>query len=375
MIDIKGLRCSVKTVEPYIPGKTISEVQKEYRLSKVMKLGSNENPYGPFPSALAAMQKELTSLYMYPDSDFNEIKSAIAENFGIDDAYISISHGAGGMLQTLAKTFIDEGDEVLLPAQTYGLYREITKLMGGGIKEIPLDDHFTIDLEAIQRDITPKTKLIWLCNPNNPTGTVFDVAAYQRLLNMLPEKTWVVLDEAYAEFASPHFLPDNIKDIQAGKNVIVVRTFSKAYGLAGARIGYAIARPDMITAIDTVAEPFNANRIGIAGAIATLKEDQDSYKKSLQQIIRDRQMISEALKEMEFQVSDSHANFVFFHTPYDAQVLSDEFMKNGIIVRPCTAWNYPEAIRVTVGTSEETIKFLKTFRYILERKEAIGREE
>ncbi|WZL73027.1 histidinol-phosphate transaminase [Clostridiaceae bacterium 35-E11] len=374
MVDIKGLRSSVKTVEPYIPGKTICEVQREYRLSKVIKLGSNENPYGPFPSALAAMQKELTSLYMYPDSDFNEIKSAIAGKFGIDDAYISIAHGAGGMLQTLAKTFIDEGDEVLMPAQTYGLYKEISKLMGGIIKEIPLDDSFTIDLEAIQRAITSKTKLIWLCNPNNPTGTVFDGAAYQRLLNMLPEHAWVVLDEAYAEFAASHLLPDSIKDIRAGKNVIVVRTFSKAYGLAGARIGYAIARPDMITAIDTVAEPFNANRIGIAGAIATLKEDQVPYKISLQQIIKDRQMVSEALKEMDFQVSNSHTNFVFFHTPYNAQALSGELMKKGIIVRPCTAWNYPTAIRITVGTSEEMIKFLKLFQSILERKKAIRRE-
>lgn len=362
-MNIKGLRRSVHTVNPYIPGKTIGEVEKEYNLKKVIKLGSNENPYGPFPNALKAMEKELKSLNTYPDTNFNSIKDVIASRFGVDASYVALSHGSGGMLQTLAKTFIEEGDEVIIPRETYGLYKEISKLMGGIIKEIPLKKDYSIDLDAIRSSLTPKTKLIWLCNPNNPTGTVFNLDAYSKLLDSLPEHTWLVLDEAYAEFASLNLLPDSIRDIKKDKNIIAVRTFSKAFGLAGARMGYAVARPDMITAIDTVSEPFNASRVALAGAAATLTEDGRYYKRFLQAIVNDRQRLIYTLREMGFEVVDTHTNFVFFNTPYDAADLSKELLKMGIIVRPCTSWNYPNAIRVTIGRSGE----IKEFMYALEK--------
>ncbi|MBP1925110.1 histidinol-phosphate aminotransferase [Sedimentibacter acidaminivorans] len=364
-MDIKGLRKAVYTVNPYVPGKTIGEVQREYALDNIIKLGSNENPYGPFPNAIKAMERELKSLNTYPDTNFNEIKEVIGEKFGVDTSYIAVSHGSGGMLQTLAKTFIEDGDEVLIPLETYGLYKEISKLMGGVIKQIPLKSDYTLDLDGIRNAITDKTKLIWLCNPNNPTGTVFNLEAYNLLLDSLPAHTWVVLDEAYAEFANEEILPDAIGDIVREKNIIMVRTFSKAYGLAGARMGYAIARPEMIKAIDTVSEPFNASCVALAGAISTLNEDRENYEECLRNIKRDRERMILELEKMGFKVLDTHTNFVFFQTPYDGAKIAQELLMMGVIVRSCEAWEYPNAIRVTVGTREEVDEFLNSFRKVI----------
>ncbi len=368
-MDIKGLRKAIYTVNPYVPGKTIGEVQREYALDNIIKLGSNENPYGPFPNAIKAMERELKCLNTYPDTNFNEIKEVIGEKFGVDTSYIAVSHGSGGMLQTLAKTFIEDGDEVLIPLETYGLYKEISKLMGGIIKQIPLKSDYTLDLDGIRKAITDKTKLIWLCNPNNPTGTVFNLEAYNLLLDSLPAHTWVVLDEAYAEFANEEILPDSIGDIVKEKNIIMVRTFSKAYGLAGARMGYAIARPEMIKAIDTVSEPFNASCVALAGAISTLNEDIENYEECLQNIKRDRERMIFELEKMGFKVVDTHTNFVFFQTPYNGAKIAQELLMMGVIVRSCEAWEYPNAIRVTVGTREEVDEFLNSFRKVIHLQE------
>ncbi len=368
-MEIKGLRRSVHNVNPYVPGKTIGEVEKEYQLKKVIKLGSNENSYGPFPNAIKAMENEIKSLNSYPDTNFNELKEVIANKLVVEASYIAVSHGSGGMLQTLAQTFIEEGDEVIIPLQTYGLYNEISKLMGGTIKKVPLTKDYKIDLDRIRNELTPATKLIWISNPNNPTGTLFDLDAYERLLNALPESTWLILDEAYAEFASSDLLPNTMDHIKEGKNIITVRTFSKAYGLAGARMGYAIANPKMISIIDTVSEPFNANRVALAGAIATLKMDEIYFQNCLDSIVKDRYLITNSLRKMGFDVVDTHTNFIFFTTPYDAENLSQTLLERGIIVRPCTGWNYPNAIRLTIGKSDENQEFLKVFKEIIYRKE------
>ncbi len=361
MHELPGLRKSVYSVQPYIPGKTIEEVRTQYGLTDVIKLGSNENPYGPFPAALEAMQRELVTLNTYPDNSFLEIKKLIAARFGLDPGFVSISHGAGGMLETLAKTFLDDGDEAILSSATYGLYREITMLMGGRPVEVPLADGYRVDLDGMLAAVTGRTKLIWLCNPNNPTGTVVDRERFLRLLSGLPEHVWVVLDEAYAEFADPSLLPGFDRQT-LGRNIIFVRTFSKAFGLAGARIGYAIARPEMIRVIDTVAEPFNANRVGIAGAMAALSGDGDAYRRAREAIIADRGRMRQALTGMGWETPPAHANFVFTRTPFDAAALSEALLRRGVIVRPCTGWGFPESLRISVGTAEETDRLLHALR-------------
>ena len=363
-MEIRGLRKPVLTVEPYSAGKSIEEVKRELGLTDVIKIASNENNYAPFPRVLKAMERELLNLNRYTDITFKEIKELLGNLYGVAPQSIAVAHGTESMFQTLVRSFIEYGDEILMPSVTYGLYKEISKLMGGMVIQTPMND-YTSDLKAMVKAITSRTKLVWLANPNNPTGTIFPKEHLSELLDALPEQAWVILDEAYAEFAEADDLPEWPRLIHGERNVIVTRTFSKAYGLAGARLGYAAAHPDMITVIDTVSEPFNANRIGLAGAISVLTEAQEEYRAALTNIVRDRQRVSEVLRELGMQVVPSSTNFIFFETPYNAQQLAWELLQKGIIVRPCVFWGHPNALRVTIGTSEQMDRFLFEFQDVL----------
>ncbi|MDY0143092.1 MAG: histidinol-phosphate transaminase [Bacteroidales bacterium] len=364
---MESIRKAIEFVHPYVPGKTIDEVKTAYGLEEVIKLGSNENPYGPFENAKEAMIKEIDQIFMYPDYEYEKLKEILAHKNYLKPSNVTLSHGAGGVLETLAKAFIEEGDEVIIPTQTYGLYREISIVMGANVIESPLNENYTIDIEDIVAKCTDKTKLIWLCNPNNPTGTMFGEVEFESLLERMPGNTWIVMDEAYIEFSNLAKRIDTIKYIKQRKNVIVVRTMSKAYGLAGARIGYSFANEEMIRIIDTVAEPFNANRIGLAGAIATLTKDQEIYESRLQAITDERKNMSRELTDMGMICIPSETNFVFFETGLNASDIGEELLKRGIIVRPCTGWGYQEAIRVTVGTKYENKRFLEEFKTLISK--------
>ena len=371
-MTVKGLRPEVLSMETYVPGKTVEEVRRELGLQKIVKLGSNENPYAPFPASLEAMRSEVGNANRYPDIAFEEIKELLAGIQGVGPENIAISHGAEGMLQAMGKCFIGPGDEVLLPSATYGLYKEISRLMGARIIEIPMDDRRSIDMEGLRGAVSGRTRLIWLCNPNNPTGTVFDPGSLGSILDIIPDCAWVVLDEAYAEFAPPEDLPDRSRLILEGKNLISVRTFSKAYGLAGARLGYGIAREEVITAIDTVSEPFNANRLGIAAGVAVLTKDREACESARLLIVSERERVSRQLGMMGLEVVPSRANFIFFETPRFADEVAGDLLRRGIIVRPCGGWGYERAIRVTVGTEEENNFFLEALEETLKTSETAG---
>lgn len=364
-MSVKGIRKEILNAQPYIPGKTIAEVREERSLSRVVKLGSNENPYGPFPASLRAMERELVNLNRYPDIRFERLKRLLADRFELEPECIALSHGAEGMLQTLGKCFINPGDEAILPQATYNLYTEITGLMGGTVVPVPLRPDHGVSLEDIAARVCPKTKLIWLANPNNPTGTVFDPDSLESLLKVLPETAWVILDEAYAEFAAPGDLPDRSELIRKGYNLIAIRTFSKAWGLAGARLGYAIARPEMITVIDTVSEPFNSNRIALAGGEAALTEGLDSFNRAVNSILQTREWMSRNLERLGCKVLPSKANFVFFESSLPADDLADRLLDHGVIVRSCSWWGFDHGIRVTVGTSDESAFFVEALEKIL----------
>lgn len=363
---IKGVRKEAYLCERYVPGKSMDEVKEAYGLTSVVKLGSNENAYGPFEHTKLAMASEINRLNIYPEKNFIKLKNLLGEKYGLDGSYIGLGHGAGGVLETLAKTFLEAGDEVIIPKESYRLYREISKMMGAVVKEIPLDSDYSMNLDDFKVALTPKCKLIWLCNPNNPTGSLFDKEKFEELVSALPESTWIVLDEAYAEFAPNELLPNGIDCIKQHKNVICVRTFSKYYGLAGGRIGYLIADPELITCYDTVSEPFNANRIGLAGAVSIIEHDLATAKTYGDRIVADRERISEQLTEMGCVVSPSYANFVFFSTPYPATEIAEQLMRRGVIVRPCGGWGYDRHIRVTVGNTEENDIFLSELKAVLE---------
>jgi histidinol-phosphate aminotransferase len=363
---VPGIRQAVQNATPYQPGQFAEDIQNTYNLKKVIKIASNENPYGPFPNSIACMQKEVLQLNLYPDANFTGLRAVLGRLHGISPDCISISHGAEGMLQTIAKCFLQKGDEVIIPAATYTLYREISNIMGATVISVPMDD-YRVDPVAMVAALTPRTKLIWLANPNNPTGTIVDKAQFRNLLEALPETAWIVLDEAYAEFADVHRLPDRIALIREGFPVISVRTFSKAYGLAGARLGYAIAREEIVSVINTVSEPFNANRVALAGALGVLNEDHVSVAESLFRIKEERTHTEGLLRDLGLMVIPSQANFIMFETPVDGKLIYEELLRQGIIVRPCMAWGYRRMLRVTVGTPHQMEQFVHSLAVILSR--------
>ena len=362
---IPGVRKAVASASPYTPGKTVEEVRRELGLERIIKLGSNENPWGPFPAARTAMVDEISRLNMYPDVSFRELKELIAGQFGLKPDWVALSHGAEGMLQTLGKVFLDPEDEVVLSRGTYGLYREISLVMGAVLREFALLDNYSVDIAGMEKSITEKTKLIWLNNPNNPTGLILPPKRIEEFIRNLPEGTWTVLDEAYGEFALKGSLPDTGTLLEEGRNLVVVRTFSKAWGLAGARIGYALARPELVRVIDTVSEPFNANRMAIAGACASLREDGEAFRSALKFIVSERGRVSDVLRGMGLKILGSSTNFIFFTLPVEAEEVSRKLLKRGIIVRPCGGWGFSRSIRVSIGTSEENTLFLETLAEIL----------
>lgn len=362
---LKGVRSAVENVNPYISGKTIDEVKALYDLEEIIKLGSNENAYGPFKHARQAMIDEIDNVFMYPDQTYEALKEILSKKFMVSSEQIAIGHGAGGILETLARTFIESGDEVIIPSETYGLYFEISKLMAGKIVTVPLTGDYQVNIDGVISQINSRTKIIWLCNPNNPTGTVINQVDFDKLLNALPSHTWLVLDEAYAEFSDANKLPNAIKRIEEGNRIIIVRTFSKAYALAGVRVGYAISSPEMIKIFDTVAEPFNANRMGLVAAIASLKHDSAEYERALEAIKKDRERMMVSLKRFGFEVIPSQANFIFVNTPYNADLLADTLLKRGIIIRSCTGWGYEKAVRISVGTSYENKRFLEILKEVI----------
>jgi histidinol-phosphate aminotransferase len=365
-MSLEGLRKAVLEVKPYVPGKSIEQVMAEKGLKDVIKLGSNENPYGPFTNARKVMKEEVDFINTYPDVSFYHLKERLSGIHGVKSENICISHGAEGMLQTLGKAFIDPGDEVIIPGATYNLYREISRVMGANIVSVPMNENYYIDLEAVAGKISSKTKLLWLSNPNNPTGTVFDKKSFERLVESLPSHVWVVLDEAYAEFTTQDILPDVASLIEGGANVISIRTFSKAYGLAGGRLGYAICREEMATAIDTVTEPFNANRIVVVGALATLEKDKKEYAEAIEKIKKGRQWLTAEFRRLGLSPVESHTNFVFADTPLSAARLSEKLLDLGIIVRPCDNWGFPRAVRFTVGLEQQNQRLIKGISDILE---------
>ncbi len=372
---LKGLRQTIQNVQPYVAGLTTEEVQRRFGLERVLKLGSNENNYAPFPSVIKAMQEELPRVHMYPDLAFKELKESLGALYGLRSENIALSHGAEGALQTLGKMFLDPGDEVVIPRITYGLYREISRVMGASIVQVPQESDFRTSLGALKKTLTSKTKLLWLANPNNPTGSAMNPEEFEELFRILPEKALVVLDEAYGEFADPERLPPTAAYIRAGYPLVGVRTFSKAYGLAGVRLGYLLGDPGVVEAFDVVSEPFNANRVALAGARAVLREGRPEMEAARRRILEDRDRMERELTALGCEVFPSQTNFVFCRIPWEGDRFAQHLLRRGVIVRPCGIWGLQDMLRITVGTDEEITLFLRIFRDLFEESSRRGLEE
>jgi len=357
-------RPAVFNLTDYVAGKTIEEVKRELGLTDIIKLASNENPFGFSPRVRKAIMDELSNLAMYPEKSFIDLKKILADANGVRPENIVVGHGSEAIIQIIPLLFIDPGDEVILPEKTFGRYEEVCKLMNAKIKKVPLTN-YKLDLELMSQAVTEATKLIWVCNPNNPTGTIVKKTEVERFLERLPEGIAVVFDQAYLEYVDDEEYADGLDFLKKGyENVIVLRTFSKAHGLAGLRLGYAIASSRICQLLDRIKEPFNLNRFSIVAGPASLA-DKEWLDECIRQNRLGRAFLTEQLTKLGCKVVPSQANFVLVDVKHDAETVFEKLMARGVIIRPATAWGYKTYIRVTVGTQEQNERFIRALAEVL----------
>jgi histidinol-phosphate aminotransferase len=356
-------RKGILKIESYVPGKSIEEVQKEFGAKRWIKLASNENLLGPSPKAIAAIRKELPSIYLYPEGPCTVLRKALAEKLGISEKTIITSNGADNLILMIASAFVNEGEEVMMADPTFSVYTNVTQIMGGKPIKVKLKD-FAHDLESMLKKVNRKTKLVFICNPNNPTGTTVSVKAFNHFLSRLPKRVIVVLDEAYGDFAEDAFYPNGLDYIKERKQVIVLRTFSKMYGLAGLRIGYALGREDLVDCLYQVRDPFPVHRLAQVAAVAALN-DEDHAIRSIQFVYEGRRYLYKELDRMGLFYVPSEANFIFIDFEKDSGEIFRALLKEGIIIRPGKVWGYPTFARLTIGRMEDNRRFIKALKKVL----------
>jgi histidinol-phosphate aminotransferase len=352
----------IASLSPYVPGKPIEELQRELGLARVIKLASNENPLGPSPKALAALVGGHESLHRYPDGGAYRLRQALADRWKVSLDHIILGNGSDEVLGLLARTFLAPGDEAVMADQTFVIYKmEVTAAHGKAVI-VPLVN-WTHDLDGMAKAITPKTRLVFLCNPNNPTGTMVAADAVARFMAQVPEDVVVVFDEAYLEYVrDPHF-PDSLQYVTQGRNAIVLRTFSKIYGLAGLRIGYGITTPEITNCLNRVRPPFNANTLAQRAALAALGDDEH-VAKSRAVNAAGMQQLESGLRALGFDAIPSQANFVYFDVKRDGRGVFDALLREGVIVRHIEG----TMLRVTIGQPDENEAFLASLKKVLQSK-------
>lgn len=349
------LRNDICSMAPYVPGKPIEEVEREYGIQGPAKLASNENPLGPSPKAIAAVQAALSDLHRYPDGSAFRLRKALSAKFHKDQSTILLGNGSNELLVLLAQCVLGAGDEVLFAKPSFVVYGLSAQLFSSKAVAVPLQA-YQHDLGSFRQHLTAQTRLVFICNPNNPTGTALPLSEVEAFLKDCSPKTLVVLDEAYFEYVALPGYRDSMNLLERHPNVAVLRTFSKAYGLAGLRMGYGFAHPDLVDSVQKARQPFNVNSLSLAAAEAAL-EDDEHVCRTVDLNARMRGKILEGLRGMGFSPAPSETNFIYFETPRAAE-LYDRLIRKGFILRPMG----PGALRVTTGTEEETEGFLKALR-------------
>jgi len=350
----------------YEPGRPIEEVARELGLPAdgIIKLASNENPLGPSSKALAAMQRAVTQSHLYPDGNAFHLKRTLAEKLALEPHHLILGNGSNEIIEFLGHALIEPGAEVIVSQYCFAVYPLVTHLFGGKLVTVPAV-RFGHDLDAMLRAATPRTRLMFVANPNNPTGTLAPREALERLIAGVPKHVVLVLDEAYLEFLDDP--TDVLPLIRSGgkPNLILMRTFSKIHGLAGLRIGYGIGHPEFIAALERVRQPFNINAISQAGALAALDDTEHVTRTRLNNRAGLR-VLSDGLTQLELEIVPSHANFILVKVGEGRKVFQ-ELQKQGIIVRPMGGYALPEWIRISVGTSTENERCLEVLRAVLDR--------
>jgi histidinol-phosphate aminotransferase len=351
--DPRLIRPALEPIAPYEGGKPVEEVQRELGLERVVKLASNEGPYGPFPAALEALARAADELNRYPDGSAYRLRAGIAERHGVRLEEVVHGAGADGVLGYLAQASLDPGDEVVFGWPSFASYPLHALKMGAVPRPVPLRDH-TYDLEALLTAVGPRTKIVYVCTPNNPTGTMTGRAELNAFLDAVPEHVLTVVDQAYFEYVDEPDYPDAIEEhVKAGRRVLVLRTFSKIYGLAGLRVGYGVGHESIVGALAKVRPAFDVSLAAQEAALASLGDpDELARRRALNR--EGRAELERILRDAGLEpVGPAVANFLFVDTGADGRVFFDALLRQGVIVRPMQGFGAPTAVRITVGSPDE----------------------
>jgi histidinol-phosphate aminotransferase len=352
----------IRSLVPYEPGKPIEEVEREYGIEDSIKLASNENPLGPSPEAVKALRERLSDLNLYPDGDCFYLKRALAAKLGVAGDRLVFGNGSNEIIELAVRTFMQPGDEAVMAHQAFVVYRLVVQASGGICKIVPLKN-FTHDLDAMAGAVTARTRIIFLANPNNPTGTIYGKRQWETFLDRVGRDTLVVADEAYFEYVADADYPDSIAYQDNGKAILSLRTFSKLYGLAGLRIGYGVGPKDLVGWMQRVRQPFNVNAAAQWAALAAL-EDTEHVKRTLDVNREGIDYLKREIDKLGLEQVPSHANFILLRVGDGADIFK-RLLARGIIVRPMGIYDLPEYLRVTVGTMKENGRFINELRAII----------
>lgn len=355
----------IAQIIPYEAGKPIEEVQRELNLKKVIKLASNENPLGPSPRAVEAIKKFVRKVNYYPEENAFYLRAKLSEKLGVPGENIITGNGETELISMIARSFLTPDNHAVISSQSFLMYKIAIRIAGASFTAVPLKN-YTYDLQAMKEAIQPNTHLIYIANPNNPTGTYVTTRELDNFFKELPPNIIVVLDEAYYEYVLRDDYPDGIEYFRKGFPIIVLRSFSKIYGLAGMRVGYAIAYSDIIQTLNKVRSPFSTSSIGQAAATAAL-DDAEFIQKSIARNNEQREFVCREIKNLGFRTIPPSANFLWFESDSDASVLYSELLHRGIIIRPLRAFGFDNSLRVTIGTQRENSIFLNVLQKILKK--------
>jgi histidinol-phosphate aminotransferase len=353
-------------IKPYVSGKPIEEVQREYGIDNSIKLASNENPLGPSPMAVAAIRQAIENLHRYPDAAGYVLTQSIAQKYNIDPRSIVLGNGSDDIIALLTIVLLQPGDEVILPQPSF-LFYEISIRSSGALPIwVPLKS-FKTDLTAMIQKICPKTRMIFLNVPHNPTGAIISRSEFEEFIAAIPPQIVIVLDEAYIEFAKGLNCVNSFDYLKADRPIVGLRTFSKAYGLAGLRVGYGVMPAVLAELLNRVRQPFNVNVLAQVAAAAALNDAQ-FLQKTVDLVHAELEFVYAALQKLEVSFIRSEANFLMVETGdgRSADEAFEELLKQGIIVRSMTSYGYPRHIRVTIGKHNENVRFLEAFAKVIQ---------
>jgi histidinol-phosphate aminotransferase len=351
-------------LEPYAPGTPIEEVERKYGLQDVIKLASNENPLEPSSRVQAAIQQAIPRLHFYPDAQSYSLRQAIAEHLGFTMEQITVGNGIDGVIVQLCLAYLDETSEVIVSRSSFPVYDRFTHTMRARLIKTPLRN-YCLDLEAMARAITAKTKLIFIPNPNNPTGTIVTADEVNAFMESVPDHVLVIFDEAYFEFVESADYPDTLEYIRQGRhNVMATRTFSKAHGLAGIRLGYAVAVPDVLAPLHQVKSVFNVNLLAQVAGIAAL-DDEEFLSQSVVANRAGLRFLYAEFARLGLNYVESHGNFILVQIGPRAAEVQQKLLQRGVIVRPCTAYDLPEYLRISVGSQAQNTRLIQTLEDVL----------